>query len=184
MAVHDWTRVDAGICHAFHMRWVGEIQGALNEGVLPEGYCALAEQHAGRSIADVLTLHGAVPSPASASITSARGSGGTAVADAPPKTRHHRTIEQPGLLTRRHSLAIRHASGHRLIALLEVVSPANKDRLKSVEDFASKAVDALTAGVHFLLVDLFPPGAYDGVTAIEQATKCSYDHGIEVGSVV
>ena len=58
-------------------------------------------------------------------------------------------------------MAIRHVSGHRLVALLEIVSPANKDRQQSVDDFAAKAVDALDAGVHLVLVDLFPPGPYD-----------------------
>ena len=58
-------------------------------------------------------------------------------------------------------MAIRHISGHRLVALLEIVSPANKDRQQSVDDFAAKAVDALDAGVHLVVVDLFPPGPYD-----------------------
>src|SRR5437773_1409602 len=44
MPVHDWTRVEAGIFHAFHTTWVAEIQNALNEGVLPEGYYSLAQQ--------------------------------------------------------------------------------------------------------------------------------------------
>jgi hypothetical protein len=42
-----------------------------------------------------------------------------------------------------------------------MVSPANKDRARHVEDFAAKAVSALDAGVHLLVVDLFPPGPYD-----------------------
>ena len=57
MPLHDWTHVDAGIFHDFHVAWIAEIRKALNGGLLPEGYYALAEQHAGRAIADVLTLH-------------------------------------------------------------------------------------------------------------------------------
>jgi hypothetical protein len=64
-------------------------------------------------------------------------------------------------LARRRSLAIRHISGHRLVALLEIVSSANKDRVVHVEDFVAKAVSALDVGVHLLLVDLFPPGPHD-----------------------
>jgi hypothetical protein len=56
MPVHDWTRVEAGIFHDFHTVWIGALRTALNEGLLPQGYYALAEQHAGRSIADALTL--------------------------------------------------------------------------------------------------------------------------------
>jgi hypothetical protein len=127
MPVHDWTRVEAGIFHDFHTVWIGTLRTALNDGLLPDGYYALAEQHAGRSIVDVLSLN-TNPVPESAR----------------PRT-----------------LAVRHVSGHRLIALVEIVSPANKDRARHVEDFAAKAVSALDAGVHLLLIDLFPPGPHD-----------------------
>ncbi len=63
MPVHDWTRVDAGIWHDFHNVWIAELRNALNSGVLPPGYYALSEQHAGKYIADVLTLHGEPPLP-------------------------------------------------------------------------------------------------------------------------
>src|SRR5439155_15811635 len=59
MPVHDWTRVEAGIFHAFHHRWISAISDALNEGILPEDYYALPEQHAAGFGPDVLTLQGA-----------------------------------------------------------------------------------------------------------------------------
>jgi hypothetical protein len=52
-------------------------------------------------------------------------------------------------------------SGHRLVALLEIISPANKDRAEHVTEFAAKAVSALDYGVHLLVLDLFPPGPHD-----------------------
>jgi hypothetical protein len=52
-------------------------------------------------------------------------------------------------------------SGHRLIALIEIVSPANKDRRDHVEELATKVGTALSLGVHVLLIDLFPPGTHD-----------------------
>src|SRR5438132_2198996 len=104
MPVHDWTRVEAGIFHNFHLTWISEICKALNDGRLPEGYYALAEQHAGRSIPDVLTLRENVQS--SESTRSLSSSGGTAVAEAPPKTRRHQTID--GIRARRRTIAIRH----------------------------------------------------------------------------
>ena len=144
MPVNDWTRVDAGIFHAFHLNWLGRLQDALNDGIMPKGYYALAEQHAGRLIPDVLTLkvsdHKGPPSAPGPGLET----GGTAVADAGRRT-----------------LAIRHVSGHRLVALLEIVSPANKDRAASVNDFVTKVVTALGYGVHVLFVDLFPPGRFD-----------------------
>jgi len=158
MPVHDWTLVDAGIFHDFHVAWIPEIKKALNGGLLPEGYYALAEQHAGRSIADVLTLHA---SPASwEPLPLPPATGGTAVAEAPPRVRRRQIVEQAAL-ARRRTLAIRHVSGHRLVALLEIVSPANKDRRRTVEEFAAKVVDALEVNVHVLVVDLFPPGPND-----------------------
>src|SRR5262249_5465800 len=73
--------------------------------------------------------------------------------------RHQHTVELP--TARRRSLAIRHVSGHRLIALIEIVSPANKDRSRHVQEFVDKAASALELGVHLLLVDPFPPGPHD-----------------------
>jgi hypothetical protein len=159
MPVHDWTRVEDGIFHAFHTTWVGQIQNVLNEGLLPKGYYALAEQHVGRPITDVLTLH-VGPAPTARPLPPAPDTGGAVLAEAPPRVRRRHTIE-PAALARRRSLAIRHVSGHRLVALLEIVSPANKDRGRHVEDFAAKVVDALDAGVHLLVVDLLPPGPHD-----------------------
>jgi hypothetical protein len=158
MPVQDWTRVEDGIFHSFHTTWIGELNTSLNDGLLPKGYYALAEQHAGRSIADVLTLHASPVTPQPMPLPPATG--GTLVAEAPPRVRRKQTIE-PSAVARRRTLAIRHVSGHRLVALLEIVSPANQDRAESVDDFAAKVVSALDFGVHALVVDLFPPGVHD-----------------------
>jgi hypothetical protein len=158
MPLHNWERVETGIFHAFHTTWIAAIQNALNEGVLPEGYYALAEQHAGQAIADVLTLHASPPPVEPPSLPPATG--GTAVAEAPPRARRRYTVE-PSLLVRQRSVAVRHVSGHRLVALIEIVSPANKDRERHVEAFAAKAASALGCGIHLLLVDLLRPGVHD-----------------------
>ena len=158
MPVHDWARVEAGIFHAFHLKWIAELDKVLNGGLLPAGYYALPEQHAGSSIPDVLTLHA---SPAMAEPFSLPpDTGGTAVADAPPKVQRKVTIGAVAL-TRRRTLAIRHVSQHRLVAILEIVSPANKDRARSVTDFAGKVISALDHGVHALVLDLLSPGPFD-----------------------
>ncbi|HEX5446865.1 MAG TPA: hypothetical protein VFW87_23820 [Pirellulales bacterium] len=64
---------------------------------------------------------------------------------------------------RRRTLAIRHVSGHRLVAMLEIVSSSNKDRAEHVEELAAKIVTALEVGIHVLLVDLWPPDEFDPV---------------------
>ena len=56
MPIHDWTRVGAGIFHHFHHEWISAISRALNAGLLPPDYYALAEQVAGGRGPDVLAL--------------------------------------------------------------------------------------------------------------------------------
>ena len=128
---------------------------ALNEGLLPDGYCALAEQHAGRAIADVLTLHES-PEPQKPAWLPPDTGGSQLLKRRRAVWRKQRL--EPAALARRRSLAIRHVSGHRLIALIEIISPANKDRSPHIDELVSKAVSALERGVHVLLIDLFPPG--------------------------
>ena len=56
MPVHDWSRVDANVFQHFHQRWTIAICDTLNAGLLPHGYSALVEQHAGGLVPDVLAL--------------------------------------------------------------------------------------------------------------------------------
>ena len=158
MPVHDWRRVEAGIFHDFHMAWAAELRRSLNEGLLPQGYYVLVEQHAGRSLPDVLTLHSS-PEPLEPDWLPP-DTGGIALAEAPPRVQRRQTVEQT-LLARRRSLAIRHVSGHRLIALIEIISPGNKDRARHVDELVDKAASALERGIHVLLLDMFPPGPHD-----------------------
>jgi len=159
MPVHDWTLVEAGIFHNMHVAWIPEISKRLNGGLLPEGYYSLVEQHAGRSIPDILTLHGS-SQPAHPASPPPPDTGGIAVAEAPPRVRRSETFEASAL-ARRRTLAVRHVTGHRLVAILEVLSPANKDRPQTAEEFAAKIVSALDLGIHALVVDLLPPGPHD-----------------------
>src|SRR5262249_17981173 len=158
MPVHDWTRVEAGIFHGFHTMWTVALNNALNAGLLPPGYYALPEQHAGRAIADILTPHTSTDPGVAPWLPPDQG--GIAVAEAPPRVHRKQSVELAPL-TRRRSLAIRHVSGHHLVALIEIVSPANKDRAGSIEELVEKAAAALEHGIHLLLVDLFPPGPHD-----------------------
>lgn len=161
MPVHDWTRVDAGTFHAFHTRWISEIMGALNAGLLPPGYYALAEQVATRMQTDVLALR----APPRNRPPDTTVNGCVVVAEAPP---HVRLVAKPDPerkprrpVRRGRHLVIRHLSGHQVVALIEIVSPSNKDRKAHVRELAEKVVRSLEAGVHVLLLDLLPAGAHD-----------------------
>jgi hypothetical protein len=160
MPIHDWTRVDAGTFHAFHTRWISELMGALNAGLLPEGYYALAEQVATRMQTDVLTLHAPRPT-----LRPDPAGGAVAVAAAPPSAQliaRPDPSRKPRRPSRRgRHLVIRHLSGHQVVALIEIVSPSNKDRKQHVRDLTEKVVRSLEAGVHVLLLDLLPPGRHD-----------------------
>jgi Carbon-nitrogen hydrolase len=57
-------------------------------------------------------------------------------------------------------IAIHHSLG-RVVAMIEVVSPGDKDSKHAVASFVAKAVDFLDNGIHFLVIDPFPPGPRD-----------------------
>ena len=82
MPIHDWTRVNAGTWHAFHLSLDPEIQQALNGGLLPPSYYAQAEQIAGPMGPDVLTFQVPEMTP-EFDTPEAPGGGGLAVATAP-----------------------------------------------------------------------------------------------------
>jgi hypothetical protein len=159
MPVHDWTRVDAGIFHDFHCSWIIHLKESLNEGLLPDGFYAMAEQHARDRIPDVLTLRTPDSESAPYSFPPDRG---VALADAPPRVSRRLVADLAfAYHTRRRTLTIRHVSDHRIVALIEVISPGNKDRASCVEDFAEKVDSALERGIHVLVADLFPPGEHN-----------------------
>lgn len=81
--------------------------------------------------------------------------------------------------TLQRTLAIRHVSGHRLVALLEIASPANKDRDSSVAKFVKKGCTALEHGCNLLVVDLFPPGIHDPL-GLNGAIWGGIDEGADV----
>jgi hypothetical protein len=153
MPIHDWTRVDAGIFHAFHHDWITEIARALNHGLLPSDYYALPEQIAGGLGPDVLTLQRPVDAD--------NPSGGVALASAPPRVQLRLRSEPDLYAAKAKSVTIRHASNHRVIAVVEIVSPGNKNSRNGLKRFVEKAVELLQNGVHLLIVDLFPPGSRD-----------------------
>ena len=161
MPVHDFTRLPGDAFRGFHNMWLTRLSDALNGGGMPEGYYAMLEANSGAFVPDVLAL-------AERDADVAETGGGLAVAAAPPKTdvrREYRGL--PADRVRRRSLTVRRADGNRLVGLIELVSASNKDRRMSVAQFVGKVVSAVEAGVHVLVVDLYPPtpSAPDGFPA-------------------
>ena len=152
MPLHDWTRVSAGIYHNFHQDWTIEICRTLNGGILPPGYYAMADQRVSGPEADLVALRLRGPEP----------QGGLVVAETPPRIKQAGRAESEAALYARKAnrIAIRHELG-RVVAMIEVVSPGNKDSQHAIASFVAKAVDFLRNGIHFLVIDLFPPGPRD-----------------------
>jgi hypothetical protein len=157
MPTHDWSSVEAGIFHDFHHAWIEELKRALNRGLLPPDYYALAEQIAGGLGPDVLTLQ--LPSDGAGRL--AEPAGGIALATKTPQVLFHARAEPDLYAAKAKAVVIRHASHHRVIAVVEVVSPGNKGSRQAVRHFVEKAVELLRAGIHLLIVDLFAPGPRD-----------------------
>jgi hypothetical protein len=155
MPIHDWTRVDANLFHDFHQTWSIGIRNALNGGLLPKGYSALVEQHAGGVVPDVIALQRR-KRPA----RPAEPAGGGVVLATPPKTRHVIQAQQEISAARGNRITIHHPLGH-VVCVIEIVSPGNKGSRSALRSFVEKSVDFLRHGVHLLVVDLFPPSARD-----------------------
>src|SRR5689334_13367625 len=124
MPVHDWTRVEAGIFHDFHHAWIEEIKRALNSGLLPPDYYAMAEQHAAGFGPDVLTLQTHREVSDEASSPHHGGNGGLLLA--PPRQPITAETEMEFYRRKQNSVVVRHVSGDEIIAVVEVVSPGNK----------------------------------------------------------
>jgi hypothetical protein len=149
MPVHDWSRVDANVFHHFHQRWTIAICDALNAGVLPPGYSALVEQHAGGLVPDVLALERrSRPDPVGGVLTAT-----------PPKTSFVKQAKAV-LAARANRIVIRHRLGE-VVCVLEIVSPGNKSGRAALRAFVEKTIDFLRQGIHVLVMDILPPTQRD-----------------------
>jgi hypothetical protein len=121
--IHDWTRVDVGLFHAFHYRWISALCDGLNTGGLPNDYFALPEQRVPGPIPDVLN-------------------------------------DEEAYARKANRIGVRHRDGE-LVAVIEIVSPGNKAGKAEFHSFVQEAVAFIAHGVHFLVIDLFPPTKRD-----------------------
>ncbi|MDB5352021.1 MAG: hypothetical protein JWN86_3268 [Planctomycetota bacterium] len=167
MPVHAWSRVDPGIFHDFHQIWVIEIRRALNSGLLPASYYAMAEQHGGGYEPDVVTLKARTPEPMVYGANGGSGeratpqgeAGGVLLAE--PKARVRVETDLEFYRRKQNVVAVRHASGDELVAVVEIVSRGNKSGRAAFDLFVKKAVEYLAYGIHLLILDLQPPTSRD-----------------------
>jgi hypothetical protein len=150
--IHDWTRVIPGGFHTFHQDWTVEINRTLNRGLLPPGYTAFTDLRVMGWEPDVVTIQsGAHLSP-----------GGQLVLDVPPRAKQITKAETEAAVYARKAnrIAVRHDYGN-VVAIIEVMSPGNKDSSHAIRSFTTKAIEFLQNGVNLLIIDLFPPTPRD-----------------------
>jgi hypothetical protein len=119
----------------------------------PRGYFAMAEQVVGRPEADVVALEidsdAGPPPDGDGTATSVR-----------PQITFVPAAEEERYAGKANQVAIHHDLGH-VVAIIEIVSPGNKNSRHGLRSFVGKAVDLIRQGVNLLVVDLFPPGPRD-----------------------
>ena len=77
---------------------------------------------------------------------------------APPKTQITSETDMEFYRRKQSSVVIRHATGDRVVAIIEVVSPGNKIGRAAVRAFVEKAAELLEKRIHLLIFDVLPPG--------------------------
>lgn len=123
---------------------------------MPPGYYALVEQRVDGPEPDVI----GVEWKRAATVGAPLGSSARIVD--PPKARVVSRVATDAALYARKAnrISVRHPLGE-VVAVIEIVSPGNKDSRHALRSYVSQAVTFLRNGVHLLIVDLFPPSARD-----------------------
>jgi hypothetical protein len=154
--MHDWSRVSAGVYHNFHVLWMAQITNRLNAGLLPKGMIAMAEQVIGGLEPDVVSLQRN-----DIDFSDAGGSTATMI-EAPPRPQTHFVIpvEVERYAAKANRVVVRHSLG-KIVAIVELVSPGNKDSRHALRSFVEKTVDLLYDNINLLVIDPFPPGPRD-----------------------
>jgi len=169
MPIHDWSNVAHSVFHDFHCSWITYLKEQLNR-LLPTDYYAMAEQRMGSGIGDVVTLtvgedeeaeYSANSNTSTMTATAAR-TAGIGIIETPPRVARHLILEDPPDVSERaRRIVVRTKTDHRVIAIVEIVSPGNKDNRYRLQSFIRKTVQAIRNGIHVLLIDLLPPGKLD-----------------------
>jgi hypothetical protein len=179
MPTHDWTRVEAGIFHHFHHEWISAISGALNGGLLPPDHYALAEQIASGFGPDVLTLQGPSSESGTAFANETEPHGGIALAEIEPKVSFSVTAEDV-YAKKANQVVVHQVSNHRVVAVVEIVSPGNKSSPLVLASYVAGAprrafVEPVAVGKSLPKMPLFlTPGMYIEVP-LESTYEAAWD---------
>ena len=164
--MHDWSKVKPGTYHNFHQLWTSSITNQLNMGILPPGCFAMAEQIIGGPEPDVVALKLYEDPLATKDHLEWRDFtlGGNSVALAEPKTKPTASMvmiaDEDRYVLKTNRIVVRHELGH-VLAIIELVSPGNKNSTHAIRSIVEKLVQLLRQGINLLVIDPFPPSSRD-----------------------
>lgn len=145
---------------SFHSAWLGYVSEQLND-LLPSDYFTQETVHAGRQIEiDVATYHKEDDDDDEMEgDDNSSGAGGVAVAEPRPLVWKPpvATASIPAVFADDFELLVVQndvARGLRVVAAVEFVSPANKDREETRRAFASKIASYLYQGISVIVMDI------------------------------
>ena len=162
MPLHDHFRPPIYLQHhweAFHNRWAVALTDSLNER-LPRRFLAEAQIHISRRIeADVAEFERTqLPGDTEATGNGhPAGSGGTAVAVAEPVVYTPPAPDMAFPIEYQDAIEVKvydAARDQRVVGVIELVSPSNKDRPEERETFALKSLGYLKTGIGLVIADI------------------------------
>jgi hypothetical protein len=135
---------------SFHMRWASAIADLLDRA-LPRNYFATVHTHLGPDVsADVTEVER--PGPAGEGTGNGAAGGGVAVQ---PYTVPAATASMPAVFPDDLEVQVQdEREDGRVVAVIELVSPRNKDRPKARGGFAGKCAAYLQRGIGLIVVDI------------------------------
>ncbi len=153
------------------MTWAGAIADALNEDLLPDGYFAEEHAHAGARIEIDVATFADEKLPAGGTVATR-----VYTPPAPP-------VVVPVAFPDEFEVRVYEAEGGaRLVAALELVSPANKDRESHRTAFANKCAGYLAQGIALIVVDVVTSRTTDLHVDILKLLGRDTDTGLPAGT--
>src|SRR5205085_6030764 len=90
-------------------------------------------------------------------VTTADHGGGPAAPAAAPTLTPTAETDMEFYRRKQTPVVVRHVSGDRVVAMIEVVSPGNKAARHAIRSFVEKAAELLDRRIQLLIIDLLPP---------------------------
>ena len=164
MPIHDRSRVEAILFYNLQLSWNCELSAWFNKGDLPAGYHSLIEHHKAAFGFEIPTI-------------GRSGTGEELSNDDPRSRRYEKLLREPWpdppvtqivaeddleRYRRGHrTVTIRHEIDDEVVAVVEIIAPADKHSRRAVRLLVEKVANLLDRNIQVLLIDICPPGKFD-----------------------